>query len=116
MAATALEEAFKAVSSRKAVNGSPSTIVLTLVDVHENKQTNIDAARSVLERICSKNEYEFQDSEDLAQCHSAWVELELRHENWDMALNLARRAVSGSIGGKMGGSNVTRGLSRSRRL
>eukprot|EP00985_Skeletonema_marinoi_P027512 scaffold22727_cov69-Skeletonema_marinoi.AAC.1 len=83
MAAAALEESLKAVFSRKAVNGSPSTLVLTLVDIYENQQKNVDAARNLLERICSKNEYEFQDSEDLAQCHAAWVELELRQENWD---------------------------------
>jgi pre-mRNA-splicing factor SYF1 len=115
LAAAALEEALKSVSSRKAVNGSPSTIVLTLIDIHENQQKNIEAARGVLDRICSKNEYDFQDSEDLAQCHAAWVELELRQENWDMALNLARRAVSGSVGGKKG-SKAVRGLSRSLRL
>jgi len=114
MAAAALEESLKAVSSRKAVNGSPSTLVLTLVDIYENQQTNVDAARNLLERICSKNEYEFQDSEDLAQCHAAWVELELRQENWDMSLELARRAVSGNIGRK--GSKAARGLSRSLRL
>jgi pre-mRNA-splicing factor SYF1 len=114
MAAAALEESLKAVSSRKAVNGSPSTLILTLVDIHENQQKNVDAARNLLERICSKNAYEFQDSEDLAQCHAAWVELELRQENWDMSLELARRAVSGNIGRK--GSKAARGLSRSLRL
>lgn len=114
LAAAALEEALKAVSARKSVNGSPSTIVLTLVDIHENTQKNIEAARSVLERICSKNEYDFQDTDDLAQCHAAYVEFELRRENWDMALNLARRAVSGNVGGKK--SKAVKGLSRSLRL
>jgi len=114
MAAAALEESLKSVSSRKAVNGSPSTLVLTLVDIHENRQKSVEAARNLFERICSKNEYEFQDSEDLAQCHAAWVELELRQENWDMSLELARRAVSGNIGRK--GSKAARGLSRSLRL
>lgn len=114
MGAAALEESLKAVSSRKAVNGSPSTLVLALVDIYENKQKNVDAARNLLERICSKNEYEFQESEDLAQCHAAWVELEIRQENWDMSLELARRAVSGNIGRK--GTKAVRGLSRSLRL
>ena len=114
LAAAALEEALKSVSARKSVNGSPSTIVLTLADIHENKQKNIEAARHVLDRICSKNEYDFQDAEDLAQCHAAYVELELRQENWDMALNLARRAVSGNVGGKK--SKAVKGLSRSLRL
>lgn len=114
MAAAALEESLKTVSSRKAVNGSPSSLVLALVGIRENKQKDIDAARKLFERICSKNEYEFQDSEDLAQCHAAWVELELRHENWDMALELARRAVSGNLGKQ--GSKAARGLSRSLRL
>jgi pre-mRNA-splicing factor SYF1 len=114
LAAAALEEALKSVSARKSVNGSPSAIVLTLVDIHENKRKNVEAARSVFDRICSKNEYDFQDAEDLAQCHAAYVELELRQENWDMALNLARRAVSGNAGGKK--SKAVKGLSRSLRL
>jgi len=118
MAASALEESLKAVNSRKAVNGSPSTLVLTLVDILENKQENVEGARKVLERVCSNGGYDFQDVEDLAQCHAAWVELELRQENWDMGLNLARRAVSGNLGGnnKKSGSKAARGLSRSLRL
>lgn len=114
MGAAALEESLKSVSSRKAVNGSPSTLVLSLIDIYENQQKDVDAARNLLERVCSKNEYEFQDSEDLAQCHATWVELEIRQENWDMALELARRAVSGNVGRK--GSKAARGLSRSLRL
>lgn len=114
MAAAALEESLKAVSSRKAVNGTPSTLVLTLVDIYENRQKNVDATRNLLERICTKNEYDFQESDDLAQCHAASVELELRQENWDMALELARRAVSGNLGKK--GSKAAKGLSRSLRL
>ena len=114
MAIAALEESLKTVSSRKAVNGSPCTLVLTLVDIHENQKENVDAARNLLDRICSKNEYEFQDSEDLAQCHAAWVELELRQEKWDLSLELARRAISGNVGKKS--SKAARGLSRSLRL
>lgn len=114
LAAASLEEALKSVLARKSVNGSPATIVLTLIDIHENKLKDTEAARNVLERICSKNEYEFQDVEDLAQCHAAYVELELRQENWDMALNLARRAVSGNFGGKK--NKAVKGLSRSLRL
>lgn len=113
-AAAALEEALQSVSARKSVNGSPSSLVLTLADIHENKQKNIEAARHVLDRICSKNEYDFQDAEDLALCHATYVEFELRQENWDMALNLARRAVSGNVGGKK--SKAVKGLSRSLRL
>lgn len=113
-AAAALEESLKAVDARKCVNGSSCTLVLTLVDVMENEIKDIDGARSVLERICSKEEYDFADAEDLAQCHAAWVELELRREEWDTALNLARRATSGKVGKK--GSRAARGLSRSLRL
>lgn len=114
MAASALEESLKSVSAHKAVNGSPCTLVLTLIDILENRQKNVDAARNVLKRICTNGENDFQDADDLAQCHAAWVELELRQENWDMALNLARRAVAGNVGKK--GSKAARGLSRSLRL
>jgi len=120
MATSALEESLKSVIARKSVNGSPSSLVLTLVDIHENERKDVDASRRVLERICSKNEYDFQDTEDLAQCHAAWVELELRQENWDMALDLARRSVSGKIGasgahGKRS-SKAIKGLAKSLRL
>ncbi len=114
MAASALEESLKSVSAHKAVNGSPCTLVLTLIDILENRQKNIDSARNVLERICTNGEYDFQDADDLAQCHASWVELELRQENWDMALNLARRAVAGNVGRK--GKKAARGLSRILRL
>ena len=53
LAASALEESLKAVSSRKSVNGSPCALVLTLVDVHENRRGDVDSARRVLERICA---------------------------------------------------------------
>ena len=114
LAASALEESLKAVSSRKSVNGSPCALVLTLVDVHENRRGDVDSARRVLERICERGEYDFQDPEDLSQCHASWVELELRRENWDVALNLARRAVSGRVGNRA--SKAARGLPRSLRL
>jgi pre-mRNA-splicing factor SYF1 len=114
MAAAALEESLKSVSAHKAVNGSPCTLVMTLIDILENRQKNVDAARKVFERICTNGEYDFQDADDLAQCHASWVELELRQENWDMALNLARRAVAGNVGRK--GTKAARGLSRSLRL
>ena len=113
LATLALEEALKSVSSRKAVNGPPSQLVLTLVETLETKANNVEGARSVLDRVCTQNEYDFVETEDLAQCHAAWVELELRQENWDKALNLARRAVGGKVGGK---TKAGRGLSRSLRL
>ncbi|KAL7473942.1 hypothetical protein ACHAXS_014309 [Conticribra weissflogii] len=115
MATSALEESLKSVIARKAVNGSPSSLVLRLIDIHENERKDVNAARGVLERICSKNEYDFQETEDLAQCHAAWVELELRQENWDMALNLVRRSVSGKISGKRS-SKAIKGLAKSLRL
>ena len=125
MAASSLEESLKVVSSRKCVNGSPSTLVLTLVNIHEYQRKDVDTARNIYDRICVNMEYEFHDPEDLALCHASWVELELRQENWDMALNLARRAVSGRVGGGNKGvsssssnssSKAVRGLSRSLRL
>ena len=127
MAASSLEESLKVVSSRKCVNGSPSTLVLTLVNIHEYQRKDVDTARNIYDRICVNMEYEFHDPEDLAQCHASWVELELRQENWDMALNLARRAVSGRVGGGNKGvsssssnssssSKAVRGLPRSLRL
>jgi len=112
MAASSLEESLRVVSSRKCVNGSPSTLVLTLVGIHEHQRKDADAARDIFDRICVNGEYEFQDPEDLAHCHASWVKLELRHENWDMALNLARRAVSGRVGG--GNKGVSNGSSSSR--
>jgi len=114
MAADALEESLRAVDARKCVNGSPCTLVLTLVDILENKRKDPDGARRVLDRICAEGDFDFADAEDLAQCHTAWVELELRAEDWDAALNLARRATSGKVGKK--GNRAARGLSRSLRL
>ena len=114
-AAAALEEGLRAKDARKCVNGAPCELALALADVLENEQKDVGKERDVFGRVCgAREEYDFADSEDLARCHAAWVELELRHENWGAALDLARRATSGRTGKK--GSRAGRGLSRSLRL
>jgi pre-mRNA-splicing factor SYF1 len=61
--------------------------------------------------------YHFHRADDLAKCHVGWIELELRHEQWDEALSLARQAVAG---GKTSSSllpaKVAQGLVRSPQL
>jgi pre-mRNA-splicing factor SYF1 len=37
--------------------------------------------------------YEFKSADDLAECFAAWVELELREEKWDDALDIIRSSV-----------------------
>ena len=114
-AIASLEESFKAVHSRQAVNGSPADLYKTLASLYEDKKKDFAKARSVYERICcEKPEFHFGDPDDLAQCYTAWVEMELRHEQWDNALSLARRSVAHTR--TTNSSKITRGLSRSLRL
>ena len=51
-------------------------------------------ARLVYQRLCRpKPEQEFKDTDDLSKCYTSWVEMELRAEEWDDALSIARRSV-----------------------
>ena len=116
MAAAALEEALLKVQARKAVNGMPSQLVLELAKLYE-QQDNVEKARDLLDRICNQHVYVFKDVDDLAQCHAAWVELELRQESWDEALRLARQAVAApdpTLEGPV--ARVAKGLPKSLRL
>mmetsp|Transcript_1297 Transcript_1297/g.1970 ORF Transcript_1297/g.1970 Transcript_1297/m.1970 type:complete len:1054 (+) Transcript_1297:27-3188(+) len=102
MAIATLREAFTKVKASKAINGSPSELVLDLAQLYERSPTsetegqvtNLDRVRKFYEEICIEHVYEFSKMEDLASCWSAWVEFELRHEQWDSALSLARQAVA----------------------
>ena len=109
-----LEEAVRMVSARQAMNGSPADLYKGIANLYENEIKDLATARSVYERICKpKPEYHFKDPDDLAQCYAAWVEMELRVENWDGALSVARRSVAHAPAGS---AKVIRGLSRSMRL
>lgn len=115
MAAAALEESLKTVQARKAVNGMPSQLILALVKLYEAQ--DVDKARDLFDRICNQHSYVFKDVDDLAQCHAAWVELELGQEAWDDALALARRAVASpdpTLEGAI--ARVAKGLPKSLRL
>ena len=112
LAAAALEEALKTVQARKAVNGMPSQLVLKLAKLYDT-----DKARDLYDRICNQHVYVFKDVDDLAQCHAAWVELELAQEQWDDALALARRAVAPPDPSLQGAvARVAKGLPKSLRL
>ena len=116
MACAALEEALTKIHARKAMNGTPSLVVLALLKLYE--ASSLDKARHLMERICHKYEYTFANVDDLAQCYSAWVELELRHEAWDEALSIARQAVAAPDGTATSGpmAKLVRNLNKSIRL
>jgi pre-mRNA-splicing factor SYF1 len=92
-AAVALEDALQTVHARRAVGGSPSQIVLDLVQLYEGELKDVTKARDLLDRICNQWVYEFKTTDDLAECHAAWIELELRQDAWDDALEIIRRSV-----------------------
>ena len=55
--------------------------------------------------------------EDMAICYTAWVELELRHEQWDEALSLARQAVAPlSVRDNSKNTKIAKALVKSQRL
>jgi pre-mRNA-splicing factor SYF1 len=114
-AVAALEEALTTVQANKAVNGMPSQLVLQLAKLYYND--DVDKARDLYDRICNQYTYVFKQVDDLAQCHAAWVELELGQEEWDTALSLARRAVAPAdptLQGQV--ARVAKGLPKSLRL
>lgn len=111
-AAAALEEALQTVTARRAFGGSPNQLVLELVKLYEEDSKDVGKARDLLDRICNQWVYEFKNVDDLAECHAAWVELELRQEAWDDALDVIRRSVV--VDPKA--PKVVRGLAKSLRL
>jgi pre-mRNA-splicing factor SYF1 len=92
-AAAALEEALQKVHARRAFGGNASQLVLELIKIYEDDCKDLAKARDLLDRICNQWIYEFKNVDDLAECHAAWVELELRQENWDEALDIIRKSV-----------------------
>jgi pre-mRNA-splicing factor SYF1 len=122
LAIAALQEALDTVDAYKAVNGMPSQIVLQLASLYEKEQHDVDKARELYNRICNQHVFAFKHVDDLAQCHAAWVELELRQERWDDALRIARAAVASPSpqdvrqGSMTAGRAARRGLSKSLRL
>ena len=115
MASAVLEEALTKVNARKAVNGTPSQLVLALGTFYES--ADLQKTRQLFHRICNQFEYTFRDVDDLAQCYTAWVELELRNESWDEALSIARQAVAAPDGSATGSmAKVVKNLPKSLRL
>ena len=125
-ATKALEDAVKTVQSRKAVNGFPSEIWLALANLYE-ENSDLEGSRKTYGRVCTEREYDFSDVDDLAKCYCAWVEFELRNENYDGAIDAAREGVAVPAdygfqgqqragGNKKKGGKVQTGIHRSIRL
>ncbi|GMH85499.1 hypothetical protein TrST_g10493 [Triparma strigata] len=93
MASQTLEEGCKAVDSAKAVNGFPSSLWIALAKLYEESGA-LEDARGVFARVCTDRCYSFKHIEDLAECYCAWVEMELRQEDFDGAMNAAREGVA----------------------
>lgn len=83
-----LAEAVKTVDPRRAV-GKPEQLWIELA-VSYGDLTN---ARVVFERAIETEPQTWKSVEQLATIYCAWIELELRHEQFDAALNVAQRAV-----------------------
>lgn len=94
MAASALEDGLKIVQATQAVNGTPSAMVVKLVNIYAQELQNVAAARDLLDRICHQEVYRFRTADDLAECWVAWIELELGQDAWEDALSLARQSVA----------------------
>ena len=93
-AQAALEEGLRTVLARRAVGGSPSQLVIKLLSLYENDPENgVAKARDLMDRICNQWVYEFKETDELAECYASWVELELRQEAWDNALDIIRSSV-----------------------
>ena len=92
-AAGALEEGLKTVKARRAVGGNASHMVIQLAKIYEEDCKDVTKARNLFDRICNQYVYEFKNVDDLAECFVTWVELELRQEAWDDALDIIRASV-----------------------
>ena len=116
-AQAALEEGLRTVHARRAVGGSPSQMVTQLITLYESDPENgITKARDLMDRICNQWIYEFKHTDDLAECFAAWVELELRQETWDAALDIIRSSVVVPASSERPVPKMVRGLPKSLRL
>jgi len=110
-----LDMAVQNVNSRYAVNGSPSSLYIRLATLYEIELKDLDGARAVYKRVCCPvPEYTFSEMDDLAQCFTSWVEMELRSQNWAEALSVARQFCANSF--TKSSSKAARILNRSIRL
>lgn len=66
---------------------------LQLAKIYEEDCKEVAKSRNLFDRICNQWVYEFKNVDDLAECYVAWVELELRQETWDDALDIIRTSV-----------------------
>jgi pre-mRNA-splicing factor SYF1 len=105
-AATTLEEGLQTVvnggsdARKKKRSEDAATIshmVIRLVRVYEECLQDVDAARDLLDRVCRQRSTALGivHSEDLAECWAAWIEFELKHEDYVEALSLSRQSVAG---------------------
>lgn len=92
-AAGALEEGLRTVKARRAIGGNPNQMVLQLAKIYDEDCKDAGKARNLFDRICNQWVYEFKNVDDLAECFAAWVELELREEKWNEALDIIRSSV-----------------------
>jgi len=92
-AAAALEEGLKTVKARRAVGGNANQMVVQLAKIYEVDCKDVAKARHIFDRICNQYVYEFKNVDDLAECYVTWVELELRQESWDDAMDIIRASV-----------------------
>ena len=90
-AIAALEEGCKSVKSQYAVNGNPTALFLKIVSLYGD---DIENVRSVFRKVCIDKSYRFQNSDDMAQIWAAWVEFELKMENYEEALSVIRQAIT----------------------
>uniref|UniRef100_A0A8C6QD01 Pre-mRNA-splicing factor SYF1 n=1 Tax=Nannospalax galili TaxID=1026970 RepID=A0A8C6QD01_NANGA len=83
------KEAIQTVDPFKAI-GKPHTLWVALAKFYDEKG-QLDDARVILEKATKVS---FKQVDDLASLWCQWGELELRHENYDGALRLLRKATA----------------------
>jgi len=89
-AVRALESGVKVVRSRKATEGTLHELWIKLASLHEEKG-DLEAAREVFGRAAGER---FHNVDHLALCRASRVEMELRHNAYQEALEEARRSVA----------------------
>ena len=92
-AVVALEDGCLSVNANHAVNGNPSSLWISLAKLHEDVGDK-ESVRQVFRRVCIDRCYKFKATDDWAQVWTAWVEYELRIEDYDEALSVIRQAVA----------------------
>ncbi|KAJ1676051.1 pre-mRNA-splicing factor syf1 [Spiromyces aspiralis] len=91
----AYEQTVERIQPRKAGPGKLSELWLEYARHYEDEKKDLDGARKVLQRATESN---YKSIAELVDVWLAWAEMEIRHDNYDGAIEVLARATAAPAG------------------